>query len=125
MDTGSKYSFSAICTYFFNPCFTPNGDRIWCRLWRHHLGTYGLPCIRGFCNNNNWPPSRPLWGKENATYCIYYTVGVILAPLAHDIYTLIGLRILQGVAVALVPVSIRIAREIVGEKKLPMAQGII
>ena len=56
---------------------------------------------------------------------ICYTVGVILAPFTHDIYTLIGLRILQGVAVAVVPVSIRIAREIVGEKKLPMAQGII
>ena len=56
---------------------------------------------------------------------ICYTVGVMLAPLAQDIYTLIGLRILQRVAVAVVPISIRIAREIVGEKKLPMAQGII
>ena len=40
---------------------------------------------------------------------ICYTVGVILAPFAQEFYTLIGLRILQGVAVALVPVSVRIA----------------
>ena len=29
-----------------------------------------------------------------------FTVGTILAPFAHDIYTLIGLRVLQGIAVA-------------------------
>jgi MFS family permease len=68
-----------------------------------------------------------LYGAKKMLLIVFicYTVGVMLAPLAQDIYTLIGLRILQGVAVAVVPISIRIAREIVGEKKLPMAQGII
>ena len=68
-----------------------------------------------------------LYGAKKMLLIVFicYTVGVTLAPLAQDIYTLIGLRILQGVAVALVPITIRIARDIVGEKKLPMAQGII
>lgn len=68
-----------------------------------------------------------LYGAKKMLLIVFicYTVGVTLAPLAQDIYTLIGLRILQGVAVALVPITIRIAREVVGEKKLPMAQGII
>ena len=68
-----------------------------------------------------------LYGAKKMLLIVFicYTVGVMLAPLAQDIYTLIGLRVLQGVAVAVVPISIRIAREIVGEKKLPMAQGII
>ncbi|HJR47524.1 MAG TPA: MFS transporter, partial [Nitrososphaeraceae archaeon] len=68
-----------------------------------------------------------LYGAKKMLLIVFilYTVGVMLAPLAQDIYTLIGLRILQGVAVAVVPIAIRIAREVVGEKKLPMAQGII
>jgi MFS family permease len=68
-----------------------------------------------------------LYGAKKMLLIVFicYAVGVMLAPLAQDIYTLIGLRVLQGVAVALVPISIRIAREVVGERKLPMAQGII
>jgi MFS family permease len=56
---------------------------------------------------------------------ICYTVGVILAPFAQEFYTLIGLRILQGVAVALVPVSVRIARDLFPPARFPFAQGMI
>ena len=56
---------------------------------------------------------------------ICYTVGVILAPFTENFYTLIGLRILQGVAVALVPVSVRIARDLFPPAKFPYAQGMI
>jgi len=56
---------------------------------------------------------------------ICYTVGVILAPFAQNFSTLIALRILQGVAVALVPVSVRIARDIFPPARFPYAQGMI
>src|SRR5215213_538827 len=56
---------------------------------------------------------------------ICYIVGVILAPFAQEFYTLIGLRILQGVAVALVPVSVRIARDLFPPARFPFAQGMI
>jgi MFS family permease len=56
---------------------------------------------------------------------ICYTVGVILAPFAQEFYTLIGLRILQGVAVALVPVSVRIARDLFPAARFPYAQGML
>jgi MFS family permease len=56
---------------------------------------------------------------------ICYLVGVILAPFAQEFYTLIGLRILQGVAVALVPVSVRIARDLFPPARFPFAQGMI
>ena len=60
-----------------------------------------------------------LYGAKKMLLIVFicYTVGVMLAPLTHDIYTLIGLRILQGVAVAVVPVSIRIAEEKLLEKR--------
>ena len=56
---------------------------------------------------------------------ICYTVGVILAPFTQDIYILLGLRVLQGVAVAVVPISTRIARDIFPPEKFPMAQGTL
>lgn len=56
---------------------------------------------------------------------ICYTVGVIFAPFTENFYTLIGLRVLQGVAVALVPVSVRIARDLYPSAKFPFAQGMI
>jgi MFS family permease len=54
-----------------------------------------------------------------------YIVEVILAPLTDNFYTLIGPRILQGVPVALVPVSVRIARDLFPPAKFPFAQGMI
>jgi MFS family permease len=56
---------------------------------------------------------------------ICYTVGVIFAPFTENFYTLIGLRVLQGVAVAAVPVSVRIARDLYPSAKFPFAQGMI
>jgi MFS family permease len=56
---------------------------------------------------------------------ICYIVGVIFAPFTENFYTLIGLRVLQGVAVALVPVSVRIARDLYPPAKFPFAQGMI
>jgi MFS family permease len=56
---------------------------------------------------------------------ICYTVGVIFAPFTENFYTLIGLRVLQGVAVAAVPVSVRIARDLYPPAKFPFAQGMI
>ena len=68
-----------------------------------------------------------LYGAKKMLLIVFicYTIGVILAPFAQEFYTLIGLRILQGIAVALVPICVRIAREIFGEKKIPMAQMVI
>ena len=54
-----------------------------------------------------------------------YTVGTALAGFSQEIYTLLVLRVLQGIAVALVPISVRIARELYPPKKFPMAQGVI
>jgi MFS family permease len=56
---------------------------------------------------------------------ICYIVGVIFAPFTENFYTLIGLRVLQGIAVALVPVSVRIARDLYPPAKFPFAQGMI
>ena len=53
------------------------------------------------------------------------TVGTALAGFSQEIYTLLVLRVLQGIAVALVPISVRIARELYPLKKFPMAQGVI
>src|SRR5918995_3502763 len=56
---------------------------------------------------------------------VCYTVGVVLAPFTQDIYVLLALRALQGVAVAVVPITTRIARDIFPPKKFPMAQGTL
>jgi MFS family permease len=54
-----------------------------------------------------------------------YTVGTIFAGFATEFYTLIIFRIIQGVAVALVPVSVRIARDLFPPEKFPFAQGVL
>ena len=54
-----------------------------------------------------------------------YTVGTILAGFATEFYTLIVCRIIQCVAVALVPVSVRIARDLFPPEKFPFAQGVL
>ena len=54
-----------------------------------------------------------------------YTVGTALAGFSQEIYTLLVLRVLQGIAVALVPICVRIARELYPQKNFPMAQGVI
>jgi len=54
-----------------------------------------------------------------------YTVGTILAGFSTEFYTLLVFRIIQGVAVALVPVSVRIARDLFPPEKFPFAQGVL
>ena len=54
-----------------------------------------------------------------------YTVGTILAGFATEFYTLLIFRIIQGVAVALVPVAVRIARDLFPPEKFPFAQGVL
>jgi len=56
---------------------------------------------------------------------VCYTVGTIFAGFAHEFYTLLIFRIIQGVAVALVPVAIRIARDLFPPDKFPFAQGVL
>ena len=56
---------------------------------------------------------------------ICYIAGVVLAPFTQDIYILLALRALQGVAVAVVPIATRIARDIFPPEKFPMAQGTL
>jgi MFS family permease len=56
---------------------------------------------------------------------VCYTVGTILAGFATEFYTLLIFRIIQGVAVALVPVSVRIARDLFPPEKFPFAQGVL
>jgi MFS family permease len=56
---------------------------------------------------------------------VCYTVGTILAGFATEFYTLIIFRIIQGVAVALVPVAVRIARDLFPPEKFPFAQGVL
>jgi MFS family permease len=56
---------------------------------------------------------------------VCYTVGTILAGFATEFYTLLIFRIIQGVAVALVPVAVRIARDLFPPEKFPFAQGVL
>ena len=53
-----------------------------------------------------------------------FTIGTILAPFAHDIYTLIGLRVLQGIAVASTPISTKIIRDQFPRTKFPIGMSI-
>lgn len=43
---------------------------------------------------------------------VCYTIGIILAPFSSDISTLLALRVLQGVAVAVIPLSAKMARDV-------------
>jgi MFS family permease len=68
-----------------------------------------------------------MYGPKKMLLLVFmcYTVGVVLAPFTQDIYVLLSLRALQGVAVAVVPIATRIARDIFPPEKFPMAQGTI
>ena len=68
-----------------------------------------------------------IYGPKKMLLLVFlcYTVGTVLGGFAQDIYTLLVFRVIQGVAVALVPISIRIARDLFPKEKFPMAQGII
>jgi MFS family permease len=68
-----------------------------------------------------------MYGPKKMLLLVFlcYCVGVLLAPFTQDIYTLLALRALQGIAVAVVPIATRIARDIFPPEKFPMAQGLI
>lgn len=68
-----------------------------------------------------------IYGPKKMLILIFscYTFGTIMGGFAQDIYTLLTFRVIQGVAVTLVPISIRIARDLFPKEKFPMAQGII
>jgi MFS family permease len=53
-----------------------------------------------------------------------FTVGTILAPFTHNISTLIGLRVLQGIAVASTPISTKIIRDQFPRSKFPIGMSI-
>ena len=68
-----------------------------------------------------------MYGAKRMLLLVFlcYTVGTALAGFSQEIYTLLVLRVLQGIAVALVPICVRIARELYPIEKFPMAQGVI
>src|SRR5215212_8559411 len=68
-----------------------------------------------------------MYGPKKMLLLVFlcYCIGVLLAPFTQDIYTLLALRALQGVAVAVVPIATRIARDMFPPEKFPMAQGLI
>jgi MFS family permease len=55
---------------------------------------------------------------------VCFTVGTILAPFAHNISTLLALRVLQGVAVASTPISTKLIRDQVPKTKFPVGISI-
>jgi MFS family permease len=56
---------------------------------------------------------------------ICYTVGTILAGFVHDIFTLIGIRALQGIAVAVTPIGSKIVRDQFPKGKFSIGQSIL
>ena len=55
---------------------------------------------------------------------ICFTAGTILAPFAHDIYTLVFIRALQGIAVASTPIATKIIRDQFPKSKFSIGMGI-
>jgi MFS family permease len=68
-----------------------------------------------------------IYGPKKMLLLVFmcYIVGTVFGGFAQDIYTLLVFRVIQGVAVALVPIAIRIARDLFPKEKFPMAQGVI
>ena len=68
-----------------------------------------------------------IYGAKKMLLLVFlcYIVGTVLGGFAQNIYTLIVFRTIQGVAVAVVPVCIRIARDLFPKEKFPYAQGVI
>ena len=68
-----------------------------------------------------------IYGAKKMLLLVFlcYIVGTVLGGFAQNIYTLIVFRVIQGVAVALVPICVRIARDLFPKEKFPYAQGVI
>lgn len=56
---------------------------------------------------------------------ICYTVGISLSSFSEDISTLLALRVLQGLAVAVIPLGSKIVRDVYPDQKYVQAQGIL
>ena len=56
---------------------------------------------------------------------ICYIVGTVFGGFTQNIYTLLVFRTIQGIAVALVPICIRITRNLYPPEKFPYAQGVL
>lgn len=55
---------------------------------------------------------------------ICFTVGTILAPFSPNIYILLGLRVLEGIAVASTPISTKLIRDGVPKSKFPIGLSV-
>ena len=68
-----------------------------------------------------------IYGAKKMLLSVFlcYIIGTVLAGFAQNIYTLIVFRTIQGVAVAVVPITVRIARDMFPKEKFPYAQGVI
>jgi MFS family permease len=55
---------------------------------------------------------------------LFFTVGTILAPFAQDIFTLIIIRVFQGIAVASTPISTKIIRDTFPKSKFPIGLSV-
>lgn len=55
---------------------------------------------------------------------ICFSVGTVLAPFTHNYATLLGLRVLQGVAIASTPISTKLIRDGVPKTKFPIGLSI-
>ena len=55
---------------------------------------------------------------------LFFTAGTILAPFAQDIFTLIIIRVFQGIAVASTPISTKIIRDTFPKSKFPIGLSI-
>jgi MFS family permease len=53
-----------------------------------------------------------------------FTIGTVLAPFAPNMSILLGLRVLEGVAVASTPISIKLIRDSVPKGKFPIGLSI-
>jgi MFS family permease len=56
---------------------------------------------------------------------VCYTAGISLAPFSPDISTLLALRVVQGVVVAVIPLSAKMVRDVYPDEKFVQAQGIL
>ncbi len=56
---------------------------------------------------------------------VAYTIGVSLAPFSSNITSLLAIRVLQGVAVAVIPLGSKIVRDVYPDQKYVQAQGIL
>ena len=53
-----------------------------------------------------------------------FTVGTILAPFSPNISVLLALRVLQGIAVASTPISMKLIRDQVPKTKFPIGLSV-